>query len=202
MAQIRDGCFRVIAINNEDIDLVNLHRSKGYVVTVERSHQMYSEDFENRLDKLNPGNCINASLQSQDIYRPDSIWRILEFECFDETEIHALKLEDIVVQDLLLMDGAFENGQSKPEIVEENGEPIGFKIGRPDKRGSDPHGPIVSEYRECYKTLKRYGNPPYEIISYTDSENPLEIRYYLSEKDTDIATEIIEAGEYLVGHER
>jgi hypothetical protein len=202
MAQIRDGCFRVVAVNREDLDLVNLHTSKGKFVTVEREHQDYSEEFSEKIGTVNPGNCIHATIQSEDVYRPDGIWRFLNLECFDATELHALEVDNIPAQDMLLMEGAFENGRSNPEKVKEDGSVIGFKIGIADSRGRTAHGPVVTDYKECYKTLQKYGSPPFEIISITQEGIPLEIRYYIAKKGSEIASTIIESGDYLVGQDR
>lgn len=202
MAQIQDSCFRVLSVNDEDLDLIDLHRGRGHIVSVERRHDMYSSDIESQIDSLRPGNCIKALLQSEDIYRPDGIWRFLEFTRFEETELHALKVDNIRAQDMLLMEGAFENGQSSPELIKSEGEVLGYKIGISDSRGGEAYGPVVTTYDEIYDTLGRYDEPPYEIISITEDGVPLEIRYYLKEKDTDIASRIIDAGEYLLGHKR
>lgn len=202
MAQIRQGCFRVVASNDQDLDLVNLHNSKGRFVSVEADHQRYSDDLNERIASIVPGNCIQATIQSEDVYRPDGIWRFLQVECFDETELHAVEVDNIVAQDMLLMQGAFEKGRSETEEIQENGRAIGFKIGIADSRGATAHGPVVTDYKECYKFLEKYSSPPFEIVSLTQQGIPLEIRYYLAEKGTDTATEIIEAGEYLVGQER
>lgn len=202
MAQIRDGCFRVIATNPQDIDLVNLHNSPGKLVSIESEHELYSDELEASLSDLKPGNCITASIQSEDVYRIDGIWRALEIERFDETELHAVEVDELIVQDMMLMEGAFEDGQSDPKIVNSDGKRIGFKIGLPDSRGSNAHGPVVTTYKQCYKILKSFGPPPYEILSLTQPGIPLEIRYYLSEKGTRIASDIIDSSEYLVGQSR
>jgi len=202
MAQIREGCFRVIATNPEDIDFVNLHRSPGKLVSIEREHRLYSDSLEERLSNLKPGNCVTATIQSEDVYRVDGIWRALEIERFEKTELHAVEVDEIITPDMMLMEGAFEDGQSEPKVVHSDGKRVGYKIGLPDSRGSEAHGPVMTTYKECYKTLKSFGSPPYEIISITQPKIPLEIRYYLAEKGTSIASDILDASEYLVGQSR
>lgn len=202
MAQIRDGCYRVVAVNREDIDLVNLHDSPGKVVSVEVEHREYSDEFESQISELLPGNCVRATIQSEDIYRPDGIWRFLEFDCFENTELHAVRVDEMIPQDLIFLDEAMEHGQSSPEVIEEDGRKVGFKIGRLDQRGPVVHGPAVTTYKESYKTLKKFGDPPYEIVSIVSNGVPMEVRYYFAEKGTNLSERIIESGEYLVGHNR
>ena len=201
MAQIRDGCYRIVAVNREDVDLVNLHKSPGKVVSVEREHREYSDGFESQISGLLPGNCVHATIQSEDIYRPDGIWRFLEFNCFENTELHALEVDEFILQDLIFLDEVIESGQSSLEVVEEDGEKVGFKLGLSDRRGPVVHGPVMTTYKEIYK-LKRYGDPPYEIVSIVSNGVPMEVRYYFAEKGTNLSQEIIESGEYLVGHNR
>ena len=202
MAQIRDGCYRIVAVNREDVDLVNLHKSPGKVVSVEREHREYSDGFESQISGLLPGNCVHATIQSEDIYRPDGIWRFLKFNCFENTELHAIKVDEFILQDLIFLDEVIENGQSSPEVIEEDGQKVGFKLGLSDQRGPVAHGPVVTTYKEIYKTLKRYGDPPYEIVSIVSDGVPMEVRYYFAEKGTNLSQDIIESGEYLVGHNR
>lgn len=202
MAQIRDGCYRVLAVNREDIDLVNLHDSPGKAVSVESEHREYSDEFESKISELLPGNCIHATIQSEDIYRPDGIWRFLEFDCFETTELHAIRVDEFIPQDLIFLDGVTEQGQSSPEVIEEDGRKIGFKFGRLDQRGPVVHGPVVTSYKEVYKTLKKFGEPPYEIVSIVSDGVPMEVRYCFAEKGTNLSERIIESGEYLVGHNR
>lgn len=202
MAQIRDGCYRIIAVNREDIDLVNLHDSPGKMVSVEVEHREYSDDLESQISELLPGNCIRATIQSEDIYRPDSIWRFLEFNCFENTELHAVRVDELISQDLIFLGEAMEQGQSSPEVIEENGRKVGFKFGRLDQRGPVVHGPAVTTYKEIYKPLKKFDDPPYEIVSIVSNGVPMEVRYYFAEKGTNLSERIIESGEYLVGHSR
>lgn len=201
MAQIKDGCFRVLAVNHEDFDLINLHNSPGTVLSVERHHNQYSTGLEEQINRLNPGNCINAKIQSEDVYQVDGIWRILDMDCFEETELHALEVDQLSPEMPLILE-AIESGQSSPETIESNGRKIGFKVAKKDPRGKVAHGPPVTTYIECHKTLRTFGEPPYEIISLTDADTPAEVRYYLSKKGTDVADRIIDEGEYLVAQDR
>ena len=202
MAQIRDGCYRIVAVNREDIDLVNLHDSPGKVVSVEVHHREYTDEFESQISELLPGNCIRATIQSEDIYRPDGIWRFLEFHCFEDTELHAIKVDELIPQDLIFLEEAMDHGQSSPEIIKEDGRKVGFKVGRLDQREPVVHGPAVTTYKEMYETLKKFGDPPYEVVSIVSNGVPMEVRYYFAEKGTKMSRKIINSGEYLVSNNR
>lgn len=198
MAQIRDGCYRVVAKSEEDMDLLDLH--EGGLVAVENQHDDYSGEIESDLSRIEPGNCINAVIQSEDVYRPDGIWHFLELDVYEETEYHALNM-DHITPDIHLIDGVFKKGQSPPELIKEGETPVGFKIARQDTKTIGT-GPVRANFKETYTTLSKFDNPPYEILSLFEEEIPFEIRYYMSKKGTNTAKNLIEAGNYVFGHKR
>lgn len=75
MAQIRESQFGIIAIDEEDMDLVDL---AGGGVIVETEHEYYTHELEESIAELDEGDIIYAMVQGEDVLQPNSIWRFLK----------------------------------------------------------------------------------------------------------------------------
>lgn len=78
MAQIQEGIFAVMSVNEEDIDLISPD-GMGFF-SVETEHRFYDEEIEEEIKELMSGNILHVQVQSEDILQPNSIWMFLEFE--------------------------------------------------------------------------------------------------------------------------
>ncbi|WP_148680426.1 hypothetical protein [Halovivax ruber] len=77
MAQIQESQYAVMRVNKEDIDLIDLAFMGG--VSVETKHRDYNDEMTSRIEKVSPGDILQAQIQSEDVLQPNAIWRFLEF---------------------------------------------------------------------------------------------------------------------------
>ena len=189
MAQIRESCFRVVGIQDVDLDLVDMH--SGFPVLVEREHTSYSSSLESRIDVLDEGNLVFCELQSEDVLQTDGIWRFLNIDVFDESKLSFV--EDAQLPDdrgqqigYNIITGGGAHMEYSPEGYEELAvKLIGKQFDEEEWRSlqMDRYGDIYSWFSQA---------PPYEVIHQRIPDEGFLLSYYLSETGTQFAQDLKE----------
>lgn len=192
MAQIRETCFRLTNIHDIDIDLADLH--SGFPVTVEYEHSSYTPNLESKIESLCEGNLIYCEIQSEDVLQTDGIWRFLDLECIDKSELSFVE---------------------EAPLPEERGQQIGYSIvtegGAYEKYTPDGYDDLTviligshfdekewnqlkhDPYQEVYSWFTE--DPPYDIIHQKIPEEGFKLSYHLSETGTQYAEDLKEGDE-------
>ena len=185
MAQIQDSCFRIMKINDIDIDLLDLHKEKP--VTVEIEHNRYSERLVNDIQGLQRGNVVNAMIQSQDVLHIDGIWRFLEIEPVEPTLLTTIEGYEIPEDDAqelnyLIMDkgGAYKQFYTIDDV------PVTMFANRANNEDW-----IQLNYLDPYKNisdlLSEHCEPPFEIIHQLDTYKDIIRSYYIGDTGTEFS---------------
>lgn len=184
MAQIRESCFRVVRINEIDIELVDMH--SGYPVTVERSHSKYTADVDSKIDSLNEGNIIFSELQSEDVLQTDGIWRFLHIDCFDESLISVVE-EATLPEDRGQQIGyhILSRGGANMEYTPEGYDEMTVKLLGRQYQEEEWNTIRIDPYREIYSWFT--DSPPYEIIHQNIPDEGFVLSYHLSKTGTRFA---------------
>jgi hypothetical protein len=190
MAQVRDTCFRVLQVNDIDIDIVDFH--KEMPVTVELDHEKYNASLQQDIQSLEAGYAIEAQLQSQDILQIDGIWRFVDLSIFERSKITYQESIDIPNEKaqeynyrIASKGGVFERFDS-PENLETS---VAMIVDTYDKdewtrlRYMDPH-------KDVYGMLPSNASPPFEIIHQQDINHGLIRSYFISETDSEFSDSI------------
>jgi hypothetical protein len=179
----------VTKVYDIDIDLADLH--SGFPVTVEREHSSYTSDLESKIESLGEGNVVSCELQSEDVLQTDGIWRFLDLDRVDNSNISFV--------------------QEAP-LPEERAQQISYRIvtegGAYEEYTLDGYGDLTviligshfdeekwkqlryDPYREVYSWFTE--DPPYEIIHQKIPDEGFKLSYHLSETGTQYAEDLKE----------
>lgn len=198
MSQIIESRFRVLEFDEEDA-LLNDIADVGWPVHVNKERDDYSESLQSKIDDLEPGNVVEAELQSESITRQDDTWKFIDLNVTDETRFHFLEGADDHSSHVPKM-------AAKAEAMRENtarvalsseGEPIGFLTVAEDQGDHFWYGLRMgtNTHEVDIQNLEGIDEPPYEVIYTRNSDKGLLVFYHLAEKDTNVAQAVLSANQ-------
>ena len=79
MAQVREGRYAVLSVNEDDIDLLDINM-RATPLVVEKEHDFYDTEIRKQIQEIEEGDILEGHIQSEDILHPNGIWWFLEFE--------------------------------------------------------------------------------------------------------------------------
>lgn len=196
MSQIIESRYRVLEFDEEDA-LLNDIVDTGLPVHVNKEREEYSESLQTKIDTLEPGNIIEAEIQSESITRQDDTWKFIDLEVTDETRFHFIEDADNHSSHVPELAAKAESiGENTARTtISSDGEPIGFiTVGQDQgdrfwydlQMGTNTHEFDI-------QNLEAIDEPPYEVIYTRNSDKSLLIFYHLSEKDTKVAQAVLSA---------
>jgi hypothetical protein len=182
---------------DEDDVLLNDIADSGQPVHVNKEREEYSEALQTQIDGLNPGNIIEAEIQSESIARQDDTWKFIDLRVTDETRFH-------FIEDAGNHSSHVPELASKAEIIGENtarttissgGEPIGFITVGQDQGDRFWYGLQMgtNTHELDIQNLEDIDDPPYEVIYTRNPDKSLLVFYHLAEKDTKVAQAVLSA---------
>lgn len=196
MTKIIESRFRAMEFDSEDVLLSDIG-DVGFPVHVNLERDEYSSDLQTRINELEPGNVIEAEIQSESISAQDSTWKFLHLEMTEETRFHFI--EDAENHPSLvdkLSKVARKTSQNTARThIKSDGEPIGFITVVVEQEDGFWNGLRmgVNTHEFDLERLSRLGGLPHEAIyTRTTDENRL-IFYHFATKDTDYAESIVSA---------
>lgn len=185
MAQVRDSCFRVMDINDIDIDLLDLH--KEHPVTVEIEHERYSEELTDDIGELQRGNIVNAMVQSQDVLHIDGIWRFLEVEPLEATLLTGIDDCEIPEDDaqelgyqIMTKGGAYKQFSTANDV------PVTMFANQAD-RDEWIRLNYFDPYKDISDLLPEPCEPPFEVVHQWDKDKDIIRSYYIGDSETEFA---------------
>lgn len=192
MAQIREGCYRVMDISPSDIDLVDLHNPTPFPVSVESEHPAYSDDINDGIEELQKGNVINAKIQSDDVLHIDGIWKFIEIDVVTNTLISTFDHQPISGR--LEQDEGFRlqtAGGVYDEFTAGDAETVRVvkTIDHEDK-GDWRNFSYLDAHKGVSRLFDKDASPPYEIIHMREPEEELIKSYYIDDIGTDFAEKV------------
>ena len=196
MSQIIERRYRVLEFDEEDA-LLNDIVDTGLPVHVNKERDEYSESLQTKIDVLEPGNIIEAEIQSESITRQDDTWKFIDLEVTDETRFHFIEDADNhsshVPELAAKAEGIGEN--TAHTAISSDGEPIGFITVGQDQGDRFWYGLQMGTNTHEFdiQNLEAIDEPPYEVIYTRNSDKSLLIFYHLSEKDTKVAQAVLSA---------
>lgn len=187
MAQIRESCFRVINVNLDDVDLVDMHSESPSPVSIEKHHSKYTDGIEDKICSLEPGNVIKAIIQSEDVLWIDGIWRVLDFETVDSSIISYI--ERIPIEEIsnkanelgyqLLSRGGIER-RTEIKLSQELVGYLSVRVNNDGEAWSELGPTGVNSRKQYYGELSNVSTPPYKIIHMKTENEDCVISYYVS----------------------
>lgn len=196
MSQIIESRFRVLEFDEEDA-LLNDIVDTGLPVHVNKEREEYSEALQNKIDTLEPGNIIEAEIQSESITRQDDIWKFIDLKVTDETRFHFIEDADNHSSHVPeLADKAESIGENTARAaISADGEPIGFITVGEDQGDQFWYGLQMGTNTHEFdiQNLEAIDEPPYEVIYTRKSDKSLLIFYHLAERDTKVAQAVLSA---------
>ncbi|KDE56655.1 hypothetical protein EL22_25580 [Halostagnicola sp. A56] len=196
MPQIIESRFRVLEFDDEDAllnDIVDI----GSPVHVNKEREEYSETLQNKINGLNPGNVIEAEIQSRSITRQDDIWKFIDLKVTDETRFHFIEDADNHSSHVPELATKAENiGENTARTaISSDGEPIGFITVAQDQGDRFWYGLRMGTNTHEFdiQNLEPIDEPPYEVIYARNSDRSRIVFYHLVEKGTDVAEAVLSA---------
>jgi len=196
MSQIIESRYRVLEFDEEDA-LLNDVVDTGLPVHVNKEREEYSESLQTKIDTLEPGNIIEAEIQSESITRQDDTWKFINLEVTDKTRFHFIEDADnhsSHVPELAAKAESIDENTARTTISSD-GEPIGFITVGQDQGDRFWYGLQMGTNTHEFdiQNLEAIDEPPYEVIYTRNSDKSLLIFYHLSEKDTKVAQAVLSA---------
>jgi len=196
MSQIIESRFRILEFDEEDA-LLNDIVDTGLPVHVNKEREKYSESLQIKIDALEPGNIIEAEIQSESITRQDDTWKFIDLKVTDETRFHFIEDADnhfSHVSELAVKAESIGENTARTAISSD-GEPIGFITVGEDQGDRFWYGLQIGTNTHEFdiQNLEAIDEPPYEVIYTRKSDKSLLIFYHLAEKDTKVARAVLSA---------
>jgi hypothetical protein len=196
MSQIIESRYRVLEFDEEDA-LLNDIVDTGLPVHVNKEREEYSESLQTKIDTLEPGNIIEAEIQSESITRQDDTWKFIDLEVTDETRFHFIEDADNHSSHVPELAAKAESiGENTARTaISSDGESIGFITVGQDQGDRFWYGLQMGTNTHEFdiQNLEAIDEPPYEVIYTRNSDKSLLIFYHLSEKDTKVAQAVLSA---------
>lgn len=127
MSQIIENRYRVLEFDEEDV-LLNDIVDTGLPVHVNNEREEYSESLQTKIDALEPGNTIEAEIQSESITKQDDTWKFIELEVTNETRFHFIEDADNHSTRVpeLAVKAEYIGENTARTTISSDSEPIGF----------------------------------------------------------------------------
>lgn len=196
MSQIIESRFRVLEFDEEDA-LLNDIADTGLPVHVNKERDEYSEALQTKIDRLNPGNIIEAEIQSESITRQDDTWKFIDLRVTDETRFHFIEDADNHSSHVPELAARAESmGENTARTtISSDGEPLGFITVGQDQGDKFWYGLRMgtNTHEVDIQNLEAIDEPPYEVIYTRKSDESLLVFYHLAEKNTGVAQAVLSA---------
>jgi hypothetical protein len=196
MSQIIESRFRILEFDEDDA-LLNDIADAGLPVHVNKKREEYSEALQTKIDGLNPGNIIEAEIQSESIARQDDTWKFIDLRVTDETRFHFIEDADNHSSHVPELAAKAEKiGENTARTtISSNGEPIGFITVGEDQGDRFWYGLQMGTNTHEFdiQDLEAIDEPPYEVIYTRNSDKSLLVFYHLAEKDTKVTQAVLSA---------
>jgi len=196
MSQIIESRFRILEFDEDDA-LLNDIADAGLPVHVNKKREEYSEALQTKIDGLNPGNIIEAEIQSESIARQDDTWKFIDLRITDETRFHFIEDADNHSSHVPELAAKAEKiGENTARTtISSNGEPIGFITVGEDQGDRFWYGLQMGTNTHEFdiQNLEAIDEPPYEVIYTRNSDKSLLVFYHLAEKDTKVTQAVLSA---------
>jgi len=196
MSQIIESRFRILEFDEDDA-LLNDIADAGLPVHVNKKREEYSEALQTKIDGLNPGNIIEAEIQSESIARQDDTWKFIDLRVTDETRFHFIEDADNHSSHVPELAAKAEKiGENTARTtISSNGEPIGFITVGEDQGDRFWYGLQMGTNTHEFdiQNLEAIDEPPYEVIYTRNSDKSLLVFYHLAEKDTKVTQAVLSA---------
>lgn len=196
MSQIIESRFRVLEFDTDDV-LINDIADTGLPVHVNKNRDGYSDNIQDKIDKLEPGNIIEAEIQSESIARQDDTWKFIQLNITDQTRFHFLENADnhsSHVSELAQMSKKSSENAARTTITSD-GQTLGYLTVAQDMGDRFWNGlrSGTNTHEFDIQNLKSISEPPYEVIYSRTSDEDLLVFYHLVERNTEIAQKVISA---------
>jgi len=194
MSQIIESRFRVLDFDDEDA-LLNDIVDTGLPVHVNKEREEYSEKLQSKIDRLTPGNIIEAEIQSESITIQDDTWKFIDLKVTDETRFHFIEDADNHSSHVPELAAKAESiGENTARTtISSDGEPIGFITVGQDQGDRFWYGLQMGTNTHEFdiQNLEAIDEPPYEVIYTRNADKSLLVFYHLAEKDTKVAQAVL-----------
>lgn len=196
MSKIIESRFRVLQFDEEDALLVDVE-DMNLPVYVNKRREEYSETLQNKIDDLNPGNIIEAEIQSESITRQDDIWKFIDISITDETRFYFIEDADSYSSHVSELASKIESTRENTvrTSISSDGELIGFITVGLDQGDGFWRGlqTGTNTHENDIENLESIDDPPYEVIYTRNSDESLLVFYHFAKKGTDPAQTILSA---------
>lgn len=198
MTQIIESRFRVLGIDEDDV-LLNDIVDTYLPVFVNKEREGYNKDLQTKIRGLEPGNVVEAEIQSESITQQDDTWKFLELVIKDRTRFHFIEEADnhsSHIEDLA-QKAERTNNDAARTTISSHGDKIGFVTVSKDK-GSEFWSGLkmgTNTHEVDISNLEGIDDPPYEVIYTRTSNEDQLIFYHFAEKGTEIAEAILSANQ-------
>lgn len=186
----------MLEFDDEDA-LLNDIADMGLPVHVNKERSKYSDELQNKIDRVKPGNIIEAEIQSESITRQDDIWKFISLEITEETRFHFIEEADNYSPHVSELAAKTENMDENTTrtALSSDGDPIGFITVGKDQGDKFWHGLRMgtNTHEVDIQNLEGIGDPPYEVIYTRNSDKNLLVFYHLAEKGTKVAEAVLSA---------
>ncbi|WP_363463659.1 hypothetical protein [Halogeometricum borinquense] len=194
MAQIIESRFRVLEFDMDDVLLSDI-ADMGQPVHVKKELGEYSEPIQSKIDELEPGNIVEAEVQSESISIQDDYWKFLDLRIIEKTRFHFLEDADDHPPwaDQLESHLQETDENSVRTLIHTDSGPIGYITVALDQGDSFWYGlrQGTNTHEFDLRTLKNWGDPPYEAIYTRSSDRDRLVFYHFGERGTRVARGIL-----------
>lgn len=194
MSQIIESRFRVMEFDSNDV-LLNDTVDTGMPVHVNLERDEYSDELQSKVDSLEPGNVVEAEIESESLSIQDGNWLFVDLNVIERTRFHFLENADkhpsIVDELTKLAENISKDTVRKP--ITSNGQDIGYLTvvvgGDASLWNGLRSGTNTHEYD--LENLSQLGGPPHEAIYTRGSDGRRLVFYHLAEKGTEVAEAVL-----------
>jgi hypothetical protein len=196
MPQIIESRYRVLEFDEDDVLLSDI-ADKGLPVHVNKAREDYNESLQTKIDNLEPGNVIEAEIQSESLTQQDDTWKFIDLTVTDKTRFHFIENADKHSShvDKLEKNAEIAGENTVRTTISSDGEPIGLITVGADQGDRFWNGlrSGINTHEFDLKNLEQIAEPPYEAIYARTSDKDRLIFYHFAERDTRAAKAILEA---------
>lgn len=196
MGQLIESRFRVLEIDMDDVLLTDI-ADAGFPVHVSKERSGYSDSLQNAVNELEPGNVIEAEIQSDSISIQDDTWDFVQLTVTEKTRFHFIEdagKHSSHVEDMMDVI-ANSNRNLTRQYLTSNGERIGFLtvgVDKGDRFWSGLRSGLNSHEFDL-QNLEKIGRPPYEAIYTRTPDKSYMIFYHFRNIGTEVAQAILNA---------
>lgn len=196
MVQIIESRYRVLEIDQDDVLLTDI-ADTGLPVHVEKDSDTYNESLQESVERLKPGNVIEAEIKSESITRQDDFWHFLDLNIIDNTQFHFIENADIHsshVDELESIVARSPTGSARKKLTS-NGRTIGLITVAEDQGDSFWNGlrAGLNTHEYDIASLESISDPPYEVLYMRTSRKDKLVFYQFAEQHTRTAEALISA---------